>query len=243
VAIFINKAVRRLVSDAITGALDLVYPPQCVVCGTLDAAYLCEECYSEILRIEPPICRACGIPCEEFRCRQCHDARRGFDYARSAGVFDGVLREAIHAMKYRGSRMLVGPISRLMIEQWNALRLPRSIDVVIPIPVDPSRMVDRGFNQAADLAMELCKATGMHFDDSILCRPRRTAHQVEVSYEERLTNLGGAFSVTNPSAVVRKRVLLVDDVFTTGSTLSEAAQTLKTAGAAAVICYTCARSL
>ncbi len=233
----------RAGNDIITGALDLIYPPQCAICGRLDSNCFCEECYQSILRLEPPLCRVCGVPCEDYRCRHCLDHQPGFDYARSAGVFDGALREAIHAMKYRGCRTLAAPVARLMIEQFGVVGLPESMDVVIPIPIDAQRMTQRGFNQAADIAMALCAGKGFRFDDTVLVKPKRTAHQVEISFEERRTNLSGAFSVTKPSAIVGKRVLLVDDVFTTGSTLSEAAQTLKRAGATIVVCYTSARSL
>ncbi len=234
---------KVIARDVFAGLLDLVYPPQCQICGRLDSDCICEECYQSILRLEPPLCRVCGIPSDEYRCRDCRDNPPGFDYARSAGVFDGALREAIHAMKYRGCRALATPIARLMIEQFTVAGLPKSLDLVIPVPIDSRRMVERGFNQASDIALALCTELGLRFDDSVLTKRKRTAHQVEISFEERRTNMVDAFSVTKPSSVVRKRVLLVDDVFTTGSTLSEAARTLKRAGAAAVICYTSARSL
>lgn len=232
-----------MIRQAISGALDLIYPPQCIVCGQFDGDYLCQECRESIVRIEPPICRRCGVPCEEYLCRECRDRQQRFDYARSAGVFDGALREAIHAMKYRDCRMLAEPIAAIMTEQYARLGLPKTVDLVIPVPIDRHRMVERGFNQAADIAAALSADLGLRFDDSVLAKPKRTAHQVEISLEERHTNLLGAFRVMKPGLVVHKGVLLVDDVYTTGSTVNEAADALKNAGASEVVCYTSARSL
>ena len=117
------------------------------------------------------------------------------------------------------------------------------VDVVVPIPVHRSRLIERGFNQAEELSRQLCARSGLRLESGALIKPEETAHQVNLPKDERARNLREAFRVSNPARIRGKRVLLVDDVLTTGSTLDAAARVLISAGAASVYGYTLARSI
>jgi ComF family protein len=150
-----------------------------------------------------------------------------------------VLREAIHAFKYEGVAALAVPLARLMAEYWSSH--PMSIDVVVPVPLHRNRLRRRGFNQAAYLARELAKRVDVTVDEDILVRHRSTAAQVDLDAEQRKENVRDAFRSIDRGAV-GKRVLLIDDVCTTGSTLDACAVALRQGGASSVQALTLARA-
>jgi ComF family protein len=232
-----------LVRDIYSGLLDLIYPPHCVLCREAGDGYLCPKCSESITTIVPPVCRKCGTPCESYICGECRDREYHFERACSAGVFDGVLREAIHALKYRNLLAVADPLADILVKAFPGTGLAGTVDIVVPIPIHRSRMVDRGFNQSEELARGLASRVGLRVETGVLYKARKTRHQVDLTIDERAVNPRGSFGVRNPERIRGKRVLLVDDVFTTGSTLDEAARVLLEAGASAVRAYTLARSL
>lgn len=223
--------------------MDLIYPPHCVVCREAEDGYLCPKCSEKITLIVPPVCRKCGTPCESYTCEQCRDREYAFECARSAGVFDGVLREAIHALKYRNLIVTADPLAEILIKAFPQTGFVGTVDTVVPIPIHRSRMVDRGFNQSEELAFRLARRIGLPVETRVLRKARKTRHQVDLPFDLRATNVQGSFVVRRPEKIRGKRVLLIDDVFTTGSTLDEAARVLLAAGATAVRAYTLAKSL
>lgn len=233
----------KLVCDIISGVLDLVYPPYCLVCGQAGEDYLCPECIEKIDIIEQPFCRKCGIPCESYHCTTCRERNFEFKCSCSAGTFDSVLRKAIHLLKYDFRQPIADPLANLMVRCFPNTHLSGCVDVAVPVPIHRSRMLERGFNQAEELARGFCKKVSLPLETRSLRKHRETRHQVDLPHAERAVNVQGAFAVANPGPIAGKRVLLIDDVFTTGSTLSESAKTLKSAGAAEVYAYTLARSL
>lgn len=241
----IAGATGRAIRDICSGVLDLIYPPFCLVCKQAGEVYLCAKCIEKMDFIQRPYCHKCGIPCEpeEFTCRECHAHEFAFDSARSAGTFDGLMREAIHAFKYHYHLVLADPLAELMVRCFPNTQLGGDVDLLIPIPIHRSRETERGFNQSVELARRLGRALSLPVDTRALAKPRKTRHQVELSEQERAANLEGAFAVVDPRSVAGKRVLLIDDVFTTGATVNEGAKVLRAAGAASVNAYTLARSL
>lgn len=229
--------------DVWSGVLDLIYPPCCLVCGKAGDDYLCADCLEKIDTIGPRHCSKCGMPDDGMICLDCREIEYAFDSACSAGTFDGVLQTAIHKFKYRNHIVMADPLGDLLYRCFADAHLAGKVDVVIPVPIHKSRMVERGFNQSIELAKRFCKRTSLPLDTSILIKHRNTPHQVNLRQEIRLTNVRDAFTVVNAENVCGKRILLIDDVFTTGSTLHEAAKALKTAGASQVHAYTLARSL
>jgi ComF family protein len=160
------------------------------------------------------------------------------DTIRAPFLFEGPIREAVHRLKYRGQRAAAAQLAQLMAE--SAARSVASIDVITPVPLHSSRLRKRGYNQSFLLARELGKILGLPVQDGLLSKVKNSPPQVEArSREERHSNVSGSFECRRP--VEGLAVLLIDDVATTGSTLSECAATLKTAGANAVRALVLAR--
>lgn len=238
-----NRSASQLARDLYTGVLDLIYPPFCVVCRKAGNHYLCPECIEKIDLIEPPYCRKCGTPTESYLCSECRDNEFVFEFSRSTGIFEGTLRTAIHTLKYDFHLALADPLADLMVRCFPSTHLAGKIDMVVPVPIHHSRKTERGFNQAEELARRLCKKVSLPIETRALVKSRPTKHQVDLPYEQRALNVTGAFVVKNRDLIQGKRILLIDDVFTTGSTLNEAAKALKNAGSAEIYAYTLARSL
>lgn len=229
--------------DIVSGVLDLLYPPFCLICEKPGNAILCAECIEKIDLIGKTYCHTCGTPYEGYECKECRDRTYAFEFARAAGVFDGPLREAIHKLKYGGYIMIADPLAEIMVRCLPDTTLIGKVDLVVPIPIHRSRIPERGFNQAEELARRFCNRVGLPIATDVLIKKKKTRHQVNLSMDERGINLQGAFAVKNAAKLAGKRVLLIDDVFTTGATLNEAATTLRESGAKQVYAYTLARSI
>lgn len=239
----LNSA-AKLAHNIYTGILDLVYPSFCLICENVEQdSYLCAKCLEKIEIIGEQRCRKCGTPCESYLCPDCKVREYAFEYACSAGVFDGVLREAIHLFKYRGQVVIAKPLADLMIRCFPDTKLSGRIDAVIPIPIHSSRLLERGFNQSEELARQFCNKTRIPLVTDVLYKSRKTPRQVGLPFDVRVVNVAGSFGIRHAVKIRGKRVMLIDDVITTGSTVSEAARTLREAGAAVVYAYTLARGI
>jgi ComF family protein len=174
-------------------------------------------------------------------CGPCRRRAPGFDYARSAAVYEDVMREALHAFKFRGRRALAAPLGDLLGETPGG-GLPAGVPaLLLPVPLHPRRERERGFNQAALLAGRLGRTWRVPVRDDVLVRAVPTPSQTELDASARLANVRGAFRVRRPEAIAGRHVLLVDDILTTGATLSECARCLRAGGAATVGALTVAR--
>lgn len=232
-----------LVREIWSGLLDLVYPPHCLICGSSDDNYLCATCEEEIDIIGRQQCHRCAMPSESYYCNNCRDREFAFDSACSACVYEGVISKAIQHLKFDLQIGMAEPLAKLMARCYPYSRFSGKVDMAIPIPIHRSRMVERGFNQSAELSRLMCKRISLPVELRVLHKIKNTRHQVDLLQDDRIFNLEGAFAVRNAELISGKSVLLVDDVFTTGSTLNEAAKALKAAGAEAVHVYTLARSI
>jgi ComF family protein len=178
---------------------------------------------------------------KEFLCGACRRRAPGFDYARSAARYEDVMREALHAFKFRGRQALAAPLGELMVEATEG-GLPVGVPtLVVPVPLHPRRQRERGFNQASLLARRVGRAWRVPVRDDALVRAVATPSQTELDAPARRANVRGAFRVRRPDAVAGHHVLLVDDILTTGATLSECARCLREGGAATVGALTVAR--
>ena len=216
--------------------LDLVFPPHCVGCGRAGVA-LCGRCLRDLPRLEPPVCARCGLSLTTGH--TCDWPHRHLDAVRSWFAFDGVAREAVHALKYGRLTSLARPLAELTAA---ALRdAPAPADALVAVPLHRARERERGYNQAELLARYLAPQLGLPLEHWVR-RARPTPQQARAATaEQRRENVRGAFSAegVHPGA----RVLALDDVCTTGATLDDCARALKEGGASWVGGLTFAREL
>lgn len=225
----------RAYVDAIA---DLFYPQRCVGCSRRASDVLCRGCFESLPLIGRPLCGRCGAPAafEVYGCTECRNRDFWFDAARAPLRYEGVGEELVHALKYRGYLPVVEKVmAPLMAGSLDGGRF----DAVVPVPLHRSRLAKRGFNQAKLMARRVAERINAPLLDKLKA-VRRTRDQVELSAGERRTNVAGAYVSRGP---VVGTILLVDDVFTTGATLSECAGALRKAGAGEVhalaLCRTC----
>jgi competence protein ComFC len=235
--------------ELLQSAVSLLYPPLCTICGKSVRAgeYLCDECETRAVRIVAPFCEKCSEPFEGaitgvFTCANCAHRRIYFDAAVAAYRGRGIVREIIHEFKYGRRIHLRHLVARWLFAALEDERLcGRRFDVIIPVPLHPTRQRERGFNQAGLLAELLSAQTSIRCKP-LLDRTRYTTTQTALDRSERMENLHNAFRLRKNADVRDLRVLLVDDVLTTGSTLNECARVLKRAGAFSVYAATAARA-
>src|SRR5437016_3369943 len=229
--------------------VSLLYPPVCTVCATVigPGEYLCRGCEEKATRIVAPFCARCSEPFEgaiigQFTCANCAHRTIHFDVAVAAYRSRGIVREIIHDFKY-GRQIYL----RHLVAPWLCAALDderlrgRRLDVIVPVPLHPTRQRERGFNQASLLAKLLSTEISVP-SKPLLERIRYTTTQTALDRAERIENLHNAFRLRKTANVRDLRVLLIDDVLTTGSTLSECARVLKRAGAISVHAVTAARA-
>ena len=226
----------------------LIYPPHCAACGAdTDAGIqLCAQCAEGARCIEPPHCERCSQPfagaiTDAFTCSNCVDRDFHFDSAVSRYLARGVVREFIHRFKYGHELPLRHTLAAWAADALADPRiLARGIDALVPVPLHRTRRRERGFNQAEEIAALLAPRAAAPMLHA-LERTRYTTTQTLLDRQERMENLRGAFRVRHPAAVQNRHLILVDDVFTTGSTVEECARVLREAGAASVRALTVAR--
>jgi ComF family protein len=172
-------------------------------------------------------------------CVRCRISPLQIDTIRSVTLFEGVLRRAMHSLKYQNCTALAEPLGGLMAAYWE--QSARSVDVLVPVPLHASRLRRRGYNQSALLAREMARRVSLPVDEQTLLRERATVSQVGLDAGQRRENVRGAFRF-NGDGLAGKRVLLVDDVCTTGATLESCAIALREGGARSVHALTLARA-
>lgn len=221
--------------------IDLLLPPTCGGCGVSGSRW-CSECRARSVRLPEPLCEKCGIPVARPRthCRDCITNPPRFDQLRSLSAFDDPIRPALHRLKYRRD---IG-LGEAMTPQLSAYvsSLNWRVDLLVPVPLGRDRMRQRGYNQSGLIGWPLALSLGIAFAPGSLSRTRETSSQVVLTRPERQANVQGAFRAT-PRLVKGRSVLLVDDVATTGATLSSCAEALFAAGARDVFALTVARAL
>ncbi|MFC1804385.1 double zinc ribbon domain-containing protein [Candidatus Omnitrophota bacterium] len=234
------------------GLKDLVFPPRCVACGQrLDQkeaidGLVCLICWNKVKKNLPPFCNSCGRHLEKRLvskgiCPACIRKNLRFDRAFSPCAYEGVVKELIHAFKYRGKDELGSTLGRLMIDFAKEYSLPMDlIDAVVPVPLFTSRLREREFNQAEVLGGEIAREFNKQLLTRSLKRHRNTRTQTDLEERERLANVKESFSAVEGKDLKNKNILLVDDVLTTAATSSEAAHALKGAGARIVFVLTLA---
>ena len=211
-------------------ALDLLFPLHCWGCQR-QGKLLCDLCIPHLPRLERPYCSLCAHPKAQPKCHWCVEAPLWVDGIRAPFLMEGPVREGVHSLKYRGIRAAAAELGRLMAQYQADQPVPG--DVIVPVPLHRRRLRERGYNQSALLAREVSKLSGIPVDEGLLVRTKDTPPQVQAANrEQRRTNVEGSFQC--PEKVDGRALILVDDVATTGSTLSACASALKDRGAASV---------
>lgn len=231
--------------------LDFIFPPLCHVCRSFipDAGslHVCPSCLEGMQTVSRPLCPVCGIPFAgqgaDHLCGACIVTPPSYDAARAALVYAGATRELIHTFKYNYKIHLRRPLALLTARRLAACVASFQPELLVPVPLHVKRLRSRGFNQAVLLGELLSREWGVPLKRRAMRRIRWTEPQISLSAAERRHNVKGAFSVADPALVAGKRVLLLDDVLTTGSTVEECSHMLRKAGAAQVLVITVARAV
>ena len=234
-------------------ALNLLFPSPCASCQVPlwddHVPFFCQTCWARLVPISGPCCPHCGSPFASpvalqhsptHECGPCRTRPPAFTQAWSLFPYQSPLKEAITLFKYRGKRSLTKPLLQAMVP---TLPIFPAIDVLMPVPLHPQRLREREYNQSLLLAHGLSQHLKIPLSLSCLLRIRSTVPQTSLSKKERQTNLRRAFAVDKASRITGKRILLIDDVFTTGTTLHECAKALRKAGSGPVYGLTLARML
>ena len=225
--------------------LDLAFPPRCVSCVRF-GPFICDGCLATVARAGPARCSICWMPIREptrepptgGACARCRAVRPSFTAVRSAFVYEGAARDAVHALKFRGLSAIAPPMAVLMAEQLVDWSPP--VDSIVPVPLAGSRRRQRGYNQSELLAKELSRLTAIPLERRALMRPLSASPQYRLSdRDERRRNVSAAF--LPGKSVPQGSILLVDDVITTGATLDACSRVLIGAGVAWVFALTFAR--
>lgn len=229
--------------------LDLLYPRSCIGCGQANPEcwpHLCWECRSRLTTVQPPFCSCCGDPVSGFidhsyRCSWCKKNKPAFDVARSCARYDGLVRELLLLLKYRGGVCYAEDLAELLVAGVQRYYADRSFDAVVPVPLHPLRRLQRNYNQAKLLSSSLARRIGLPLHTNCIRRVKRTDTQTKLTAAQRLSNVNKAFRAGHLSWLANRRVLLIDDVMTTGATVASCARALKKGGAESVSVLTVAR--
>lgn len=230
--------------------MDLLFPPRraCPFCGSFHPnAELCDQCQRMMSDFSgETVCTVCGRFFGDIRlsgrpgrtaaltCRECRETPRCFALARAAGPYEGVLKEAVHKLKYHNNRRLAAFLALYMLRAAAANPLFSQVQGVVPVPMSPGRLRERGFNQAELLAKEVAGGLGLPLWKAV-SKIKETPTQTSLDQIKRKSNLSGAFSVTQRKMIERKTLLLVDDVITTGNTMDSVSRIMLEFGAVKVV--------
>ena len=241
--------------ESFAGALiSVVFPAGCLFCDALlthaRRIPLCETCLASFKRIAPPICRICGQPLPppadpgegEPLCRDCVEGKFGFQLARSFGLYEGALSRAIVLLKYERIEPLAYLFATYLLEVVRSDAHFSPVDIVVPVPLHRQKRKDRGFNQVELFARPLARRLHVPYRPILLVRSRPRPQKHLLTQEERWEAVRGAFVMCPGGRVDNLRVLLLDDVMTTGATLDACARALRKAGARGVLGLTIARA-
>jgi competence protein ComFC len=232
--------------------LGFFYPEVCQLCGlpraTPAEGFVCPKCASSAEIIQPPFCDRCGLPfagviSQTFVCQNCRSTELHFCSARAAVVAKDKVLDAIHLYKYNRALCLEPFLAGLLARQAQPAISLNQWDLIVPVPLHPVKEREREFNQAERLSRCLSRAIGLPLETRAVYRVLPTRTQTLLTREERLENMRKAFEANTSSDICGKRIILVDDVFTTGATASACAGALKQGGAAEVCVWTVARGV
>lgn len=220
--------------------LDALYPDDCncIVCDSeipRGSRYvLCDECREKLPYNKGRICLRCGKVMENQAkfCLECQNHHKDFDIARSSLIYENEVIKLVHGLKFHNKKWLSKYMARFMVDTYNENAL--DADLIVPVPISNERFRERGYNQSMLLASFIAKEIDIKVYENIIVKTKNNLRQSELSSKERRENVKGCYKVIDKSKIKDKKVLVVDDLLTTGSTASEIAKKLKSAGAKCV---------
>ncbi len=225
--------------------LNILFPEHCPICEkpSLDhkTTPICTDCWQTIRPYSGPKCQKCNKPHVSdipTICGDCLNDEPAFKFAKSFGIYEGVLKKAINLLKYHNVKRLSKPLTDIILQ----IKIPRA-DSLIPVPLYKKRLRHREFNQSALLAKNIAKSLGVKVLLNCLVKIKDTMPQVGLSSRDRIKNIKKTFEVTNKKLIEGENIILVDDVFTTGATVRECSKVLKRAGAEDIYVITLAHGL
>jgi ComF family protein len=233
--------------------LELIYPPKCHICQSFlisdgdRVGHICTDCFESLVRISSPLCPVCGIPFisrveKDHLCGNCLRKRPYFDALAAPFLYEGGIMDAIHQIKYNGRTYIAGSVGELAASLAKKRFGDTNGFLMMPVPLHPKRLKERGFNQSLVLVRAIAPSLEIEIDFLSLRRIKYTNPQTGLKQIERQRNVRGAFGLIGRPELKGKKVILVDDVATTGSTLNECAKVLKRAGCERVFCLVLART-
>ena len=235
-----------LLRDIYETAIVFLYPTRCRVCeASLEVTsipYICANCWQDIQFLESPWCDICGTPNVDGCCDECATSPPRYGKLRSIALYQTTLQQAIHLFKFEKKKVFSGHLIRLINAHIPKDCVIAEYDFILPVPIHKKRLRERGFNQATLLAKGIAKAEDVPILTDALVRRRHTVAQSSLGMEARQHNIVGAFEIRKPEVIHNKRVLIIDDVFTTGATIREAVNELWKADPAEVDVLTLART-
>lgn len=227
--------------------LDLIFPPRCYFCSKIIDFFnrgkydLCRECLSQISFIGAKACKFCGKQLKDYHDDLCEYCQPNKYYIRliSACEYDDVLREKLLEFKFEGKKELYKVFSLILIEK---LKMTDDIkfDIIISVPIHESKLKQRGYNQTQLIAQDIAKKLQIEIENDVLIKSKITKNQSELNRDERKTNIINSFIIQNGEKIKEKRILLIDDIVTTGATVNECSRMLKENGAKEVFISTVA---
>jgi competence protein ComFC len=247
-----SLATERAPARWLNAGLSFFYPETCQICkssrATAGEGFVCAGCRQQVRFITPPFCERCGLPfagdiTTAFECANCRGMELHFRSARSAVAAGGVVRETVHGYKYQHALWFEPFLADLLVRAAVPELAKEKWDLMVPVPLHPARKREREFNQAERLANRLGKAARIPVRTNLLRRVEPTRTQTQLARDERITNVRNAFATRRQQKLDGERIVLVDDVFTTGATTSACARVLKKAGAGDICVWTVARGL
>jgi len=230
------------VHNAFKTLLDIFYPLHCGGCNAVLGSILCKDCVDTFRSVEEEkTCPICGrLIGKSVLCGACMEEKQTFHKGYFGYYFEGRLRDVIHAFKFNGRIDAGKHLVHLLKEKFDTMA--KEIDCIIPLPVTEKRLMERGFNQSFIIGEEIAKMTGKEIYPAVLVKTKQTKDQFTLSRKERKKNISGVFAVKNSHTISGKKVLLVDDLFTTGYTAREASRSLLKSSAKEVIFFALART-
>ncbi|WDV46116.1 ComF family protein [Clostridiaceae bacterium M8S5] len=238
--------VIKLIKDFIITIIDVIYPQRniCLLCDEFSEEIksgICPKCYNKLV-YNIKTCEKCGRPLKQSYlpslCHDCNNKQQIFKKGISPLIYEGYIRDCIHKFKYGKKPYMYKALGSIMLDYLNSLDL--DFDIIIPVPLNKKRLLERGFNQAELLSKCISKHSNSRVITKSLVRTKNTRRQNKLNRKDRLKNIKGAFTVRNKEVIANKNIILVDDIYTTGTTINECCKELTKSGAKSIYVLTLA---